>query len=91
MRPSVAQAAMIGNPVSFPRVRLLAERYEREGGSFQVVRVTEQAIMDAMLLANRHGHIAWHPRGGMPGRTAGGYGTGPAGQGRIRRARRHGP
>ena len=49
---------MIGNPVSFPRVRLLAERYEREGGSFQVVRVTEQAIMDAMLLANRHGHIA---------------------------------
>ena len=58
VRPSVAQAAMIGTPVSFPRVRLLAERYEREGGSFQVVRVTEQAIMDAMLLANRHGHIA---------------------------------
>lgn len=58
VRPSVAQAAMIGNPVSFPRVRLLAERYGREGGDFQVVRVTEQAIMDAMLLANRHGHIA---------------------------------
>ncbi len=58
VRPSVAQAAMIGNPVSFPRVRLLAERYEREGGDFQVVRVTEQAIMDAMLLVNRHGHIA---------------------------------
>lgn len=58
VRPSVAQAAMIGNPVSFPRVRRLAERYQREGGDFQVVQVTEQAIMDAMLLANRHGHIA---------------------------------
>lgn len=58
--PSVAQAAMIGNPVSFPRVRHFAERYEALGGahSFQVVQVTEQAIMDGMLLANRHGHIA---------------------------------
>lgn len=56
--PSVAQAAMIGNPVSFPRVKLLAEEYTRQGGSFAVVEVTEQAIMDAMLEANRHGHIA---------------------------------
>jgi threonine synthase len=58
--PSVAQAAMIGNPVSFPRVRHFAERYEALGGprSFQVIQVTEQAIMDSMLLANRHGHIA---------------------------------
>jgi len=60
VKPSVAQAAMIGNPVSFPRVRTLAERYEQVAGdgSFQVVQVQEQAIMESMLLANRHGHIA---------------------------------
>ena len=58
--PSVAQAAMIGNPVSFPRVKALAEEYQSIGGekAFQVMQVTEQAIMDAMLEANRHGHIA---------------------------------
>ena len=58
--PSVAQAAMIGNPVSFPRVRKLAEMFIEKGGekAFQVVRVTEQQIMDAMIMANRHGHIA---------------------------------
>ena len=58
--PSVAQAAMIGNPVSFPRVKALAEKYQSIGGenAFQVMQVTEQAIMDAMLEANRHGHIA---------------------------------
>jgi len=57
---SVAQAAMIGNPVSFPRVRHFAEKYEEIGGpgSFQVVQVTEQQIMDSMIQANRHGHIA---------------------------------
>lgn len=60
VRPSVAQAAMIGNPVSFPRVRVLAEQYRAIGGAdaFTVLRVSEQAIMEAMLLANRHGHIA---------------------------------
>lgn len=58
VQPSVAQAAMIGNPVSFPRVKLLADRYEKAGGAFNIVQVNEQAIMDAMLLANRHGHIA---------------------------------
>lgn len=57
VRPSVAQAAMIGNPVSFPRVRALVETYERAGGSFDVIQVTEQAIMDATVRANRHGHI----------------------------------
>ncbi len=57
VRPSVAQAAMIGNPVSFPRVRALVERYEAAGGSFGVVQVSEQAIMDATITANRHGHI----------------------------------
>ena len=58
--PSVAQAAMIGNPVSFPRVRRLAECFVEAGGetAFQVVQVTEQQIMDAMIQANRHGHIA---------------------------------
>ena len=56
--PSVAQAAMIGNPVSFPRVELLARRYQKLGGDFNVVQVCEQAIMDAMIIANRHGHIA---------------------------------
>ncbi|MDO9630326.1 MAG: pyridoxal-phosphate dependent enzyme, partial [Humidesulfovibrio sp.] len=57
---SVAQAAMIGNPVSFPRVRHFAEKYEALGGagSFQVLQVTEQQIMDSMIQANRHGHIA---------------------------------
>lgn len=58
VRPSVAQAAMIGNPVSFPRVAFLAEKYLRLGGSFQVVQVSEQRIIESMLLANRHGHIA---------------------------------
>jgi threonine synthase len=58
--PSVAQAAMIGNPVSFPRVRALADEYERVGGRgwFNVVQVREQEIIEAMLLANSHGHIA---------------------------------
>jgi len=57
---SVAQAAMIGNPVSFPRVRHFADQYTAIAGqdAFQVVQVTEQAIMESMLLANRHGHIA---------------------------------
>ena len=57
--PSVAQAAMIGNPVSFPRVKMLAEEYTRIGGegAFQVMQVSEQGIMDGMILANRHGHI----------------------------------
>ncbi|MDR2801017.1 MAG: threonine synthase [Desulfovibrio sp.] len=60
VRASAAQAAMIGNPVSFPRVRVLAAEYRQRGGekAFTVLRVTEQAIMDCMLLANRHGHIA---------------------------------
>ncbi|MCA1742638.1 MAG: threonine synthase [Desulfovibrionales bacterium] len=57
---SVAQAAMIGNPVSFPRVKALAEEYEKiqGAGSFQVVQVEEQAIVEGMLLANQNGHIS---------------------------------
>ncbi len=58
VQPSVAQAAMIGNPVSFPRVQSLVDIYEAEGGMFNVVQVSEQAIMDATIEANRHGHIA---------------------------------
>ncbi|MGQ9921100.1 MAG: threonine synthase [Desulfobacca sp.] len=60
VQPSVAQAAMIGRPVSMPRVIRLVEEYSRRAGdeSFAVVEVTEQEIMDNMLLANRNGHIA---------------------------------
>ena len=60
VQPSVAQAAMIGNPVSFPRVRYLVDKYTAIAGkdAFAVIQVAEQEIMDAMLLANSHGHIA---------------------------------
>ncbi len=58
--PSVAQAAMIGNPVSFPRVKELVHQYEKIAGtsSFVVIEVEEQEIIEGMLLANRWGHIA---------------------------------
>ncbi|MDM8517733.1 threonine synthase [Desulfobacterales bacterium HSG16] len=60
VKPSVAQAAMIGNPVSMPRVIHLADIYDRTAGEQKVffVEVTEQEIMDAELDANRNGHIA---------------------------------
>ncbi len=60
VRPSVAQAAMIGNPVSMPRVVHLTDIYNHKEGEQKVfvVQVTEQAIMDGELLANRNGHIA---------------------------------
>jgi len=60
VKPSVAQAAMIGNPVSMPRVIRLVEEYNRLAGGkgVYVVEVTEQAIMDWELIANRNGHIA---------------------------------
>lgn len=60
VKPSVAQAAMIGNPVSMPRVLKLVEEYEKRAGEprFFTVQVEEQEIMDSMLLANRNGHIA---------------------------------
>jgi len=55
VRPSVAQAAMIGDPVSFPKVhKLVTEHFK---GRFGVVQVTEQEIIEWMLLTNRHGHI----------------------------------
>ena len=60
VRPSVAQAAMIGNPVSMPRVIHLANQYNRLAGRQRVfvVEVSEQKIMDWELLANQNGHIA---------------------------------
>jgi threonine synthase len=60
VKPSVAQAAMIGNPVSMPRVIDRVERYNDLSGKKNVfmVEVTEQEIMDWELLANRNGHIA---------------------------------
>jgi len=60
VRPSVAQAAMIGNPVSFPRVKKLVEKFESIAGEgcFNVVEVKEQEIIEGMLLANQKGHIA---------------------------------
>jgi threonine synthase len=60
VRPSVAQAAMIGNPVSMPRVIRLSEEYDRLAGEQRTffVEVSEQAIMDWHLKANQNGHIA---------------------------------
>ncbi len=60
VQPSVAQAAMIGNPVSMPRVIQLVERYNQAAGEqrVHVVEVLEQDIMDWQLTANRNGHIA---------------------------------
>ena len=60
VQASVAQAAMIGNPVSMPRVIHLVERFNEMAGAERVffVQVTEQSIMDWELVANRNGHIA---------------------------------
>jgi threonine synthase len=55
VRPSVAQAAMIGNPVSFPKVSHLVEEHFHE--RFAAVQVSEQEIIEGMLIANRHGHV----------------------------------
>ncbi len=60
VQPSVAQAAMIGNPVSMPRVMQLVEKYNAAADEKRVffTQVTEQEIMDWGLEANRNGHIA---------------------------------
>jgi threonine synthase len=60
VKPSVAQAAMIGNPVSMPRVIHLVELYNKISARQNVffVEVEEQLIMDCQILANRNGHIA---------------------------------
>ena len=51
---------MIGNPVSMPRVIHLVDKYNQLAGKQHVffVQVSEQAIMDWELMANRNGHIA---------------------------------
>jgi threonine synthase len=53
--PSVAQAAMIGDPVSFPKVKQLVEKHFQD--RFFVISVSENEIMEGMLTANRHGHV----------------------------------
>ena len=60
VKSSVAQAAMIGNPVSMPRVIKLVEQYNRRADKTHTffVEVAEQEIMDWELRANRNGHIA---------------------------------
>jgi threonine synthase len=60
VKSSVAQAAMIGNPVSMPRVIHLVKRYNESSGRRNVffVDVSEQNIMDCQIAANRNGHIA---------------------------------
>ncbi len=60
VKSSVAQAAMIGNPVSMPRVIHLARQYEAAAGGRRifVTEVSEQQIMDWQLIANRYGNIA---------------------------------
>ncbi len=60
VRPSVAQAAMIGNPVSMPRVIQLERQYNQAAGRQRVffMQVSEQEIMDWQLRANQNGHIA---------------------------------
>lgn len=79
VRPSVAQAAMIGNPVSMPRVIEIAREYNRLAGERRVfvVQVSEQEIMDAMIVANRNGHIACTQGGesmaGLKKAVGGGY------------------
>ncbi|MCF8037219.1 MAG: threonine synthase [Desulfobacteraceae bacterium] len=59
VKPSVAQAAMIGNPVSMPRVIRLVSEYNQRAGQqkISVVEVSEQDIMDWQLRANRNGHV----------------------------------
>ena len=60
VKPSVAQAAMIGNPVSMPRIVHLVDIYNQtsEKQNVFIVQVNEQSIMDWQLIANRNGHIA---------------------------------
>lgn len=60
VKSSVAQAAMIGNPVSMPRVIHLVKRYNDLAGCRKIffVEVSEQDIMDWEITANRNGHIA---------------------------------
>ena len=53
--PSVAQAAMIGDPVSFPKVRALVTSDFDD--RFTCIDVEEQEIIEGMLQANRCGSV----------------------------------
>ena len=53
--PSVAQAAMIGDPVSFPKVRSLV--MSDFDDRFSCVDIEEQEIIEGMLQANRCGSV----------------------------------
>jgi len=55
VKPSVAQAAMIGDPVSFPKVAKLVQEYFSD--RFYAIQLSEDEIMEGMLMANRHGHV----------------------------------
>jgi len=55
VKASVAQAAMIGDPVSFPKVAQLVEKNFKD--KFFAIPVSENEIMEGMLTANRHGHV----------------------------------
>jgi threonine synthase len=59
VKASVAQAAMIGNPVSMPRVIEVANAYNNVAPEKKVfvVQVKEQEIMDSMIMANRNGNV----------------------------------
>jgi threonine synthase len=50
---------MIGNPVSMPRVIKMAGEYNETAPERKifVVQVTEQEIMDSMIIANRNGNV----------------------------------
>ncbi len=55
VQSSVAQAAMIGDPVSFPKVRKLVKEHFKD--RFLTVDLNEQEIIEGMLQANRYGHV----------------------------------
>ena len=55
VQSSVAQAAMIGDPVSFPKVKKLVEEYFNQ--QFFAVDLSEQEVIEGMLEANRRGHV----------------------------------
>ena len=46
---------MIGDPVSFPKVRKLVDEHFHE--QFSAIDITEQEVIEGMLQANRRGHV----------------------------------
>jgi threonine synthase len=83
VRPSVAQAAMIGNPVSFPRVAFLAEKYEKLGGAGIISGRAGQRAAHHRIHAPGQQARTYRLHAGrrVPGRTAQGQGTGTDGRG----------